>query len=125
MQSSALHPPAQQDKFPNSVDTYIIVFLCPAQELDYERIYKKMLKPAFIFDGRRVLDHLHSSLHNIGFHVSHVTKMHQTLRGTALENTVAYLPIYLFYLQIETIGKKVTTARIPYSAEPQTKKIKA
>ena len=26
------------------------------KELDYERIHKKMLKPAFIFDGRRVLD---------------------------------------------------------------------
>lgn len=44
--------------------------LIPPQELDYEKIYKKMLKPAFIFDGRRVLDHLHSHLHNIGFHVS-------------------------------------------------------
>uniref|UniRef100_A0A673CHZ8 UDP-glucose 6-dehydrogenase n=1 Tax=Sphaeramia orbicularis TaxID=375764 RepID=A0A673CHZ8_9TELE len=54
------------------------------KELDYEKIYKKMLKPAFIFDGRRVLDHLHPHLQNIGF-------------------------------QIETIGKKVTTARIPYT----------
>uniref|UniRef100_A0A3P9NNM6 UDP-glucose 6-dehydrogenase n=1 Tax=Poecilia reticulata TaxID=8081 RepID=A0A3P9NNM6_POERE len=74
------------------------------RELDYEKIYKKMLKPAFIFDGRRVLDHLHAELQNIGF-------------------------------QIETIGKKVTSARIPYtpaivgsrtaSTEPPTKKAKA
>ncbi|KAJ3615315.1 hypothetical protein NHX12_018883 [Muraenolepis orangiensis] len=54
------------------------------RELDYEKIYKQMLKPAFIFDGRRVLDHLHGELQNIGF-------------------------------QIETIGKKVTSVRIPYT----------
>uniref|UniRef100_A0A8C6LET4 UDP-glucose 6-dehydrogenase n=1 Tax=Nothobranchius furzeri TaxID=105023 RepID=A0A8C6LET4_NOTFU len=54
------------------------------KELDYENIYKMMLKPAFIFDGRRVLDHLHAQLQCIGF-------------------------------CIETIGKKVTTTRIPYT----------
>jgi UDPglucose 6-dehydrogenase len=41
------------------------LFICTEwdmfKELDYERIYKnkKMLKPAFIFDGRHVLDGLH------------------------------------------------------------------
>lgn len=40
-----------------------------SQELDYERIHKKMLKPAFIFDGRRVLDGLHNELQTIGFQV--------------------------------------------------------
>ncbi|CAG5939429.1 unnamed protein product [Menidia menidia] len=74
------------------------------KELDYEKIYKKMLKPAFIFDGRRVLDHLHAQLQCIGF-------------------------------QIETIGKKVTSTRIPYTPaaacpritgpEPPSKKTKA
>uniref|UniRef100_A0A2K5IAQ1 UDP-glucose 6-dehydrogenase n=1 Tax=Colobus angolensis palliatus TaxID=336983 RepID=A0A2K5IAQ1_COLAP len=54
------------------------------KELDYERIHKKMLKPAFIFDGRRVLDGLHNELQTIGF-------------------------------QIETIGKKVCSKRIPYA----------
>uniref|UniRef100_A0A5F5PEQ6 UDP-glucose 6-dehydrogenase n=2 Tax=Equus TaxID=9789 RepID=A0A5F5PEQ6_HORSE len=54
------------------------------KELDYERIHKKMLKPAFIFDGRRVLDGLHNELQTIGF-------------------------------QIETIGKKVSSKRIPYA----------
>lgn len=44
--------------------------IVPPQELDYEKIYKKMLKPAFIFDGRRVLDHLHAQLQCIGFQVS-------------------------------------------------------
>ena len=39
------------------------------QELDYERIYKAMLKPAFVFDGRRILDGLHDQLQNIGFQV--------------------------------------------------------
>lgn len=43
-----------------------------------------MLKPAFIFDGRRVLDGLHNELQTIGF-------------------------------QIETIGKKVSSKRIPYA----------
>ncbi|XP_028831427.1 UDP-glucose 6-dehydrogenase [Denticeps clupeoides] len=73
------------------------------KDLDYEKIYFRMLKPAFIFDGRRVLDHLHLQLQNIGF-------------------------------QIETIGKKVKTARIPFTPpagvprislnEPPTKKPK-
>ncbi|KAL7981689.1 hypothetical protein Chor_010884 [Crotalus horridus] len=39
------------------------------KELDYERIHKRMLKPAFIFDGRRVLDDLHNKLQVIGFQV--------------------------------------------------------
>ncbi|KAM7338746.1 hypothetical protein ACRRTK_002230 [Alexandromys fortis] len=54
------------------------------KELDYEWIHKKMLKPAFIFDGRHVLDGLHNELQTIGF-------------------------------QIETIGKKVSSKRIPYT----------
>lgn len=48
---------------------YSLWFNCPLQELDYERIHKKMLKPAFIFDGRRVLDDLHNELQVIGFQV--------------------------------------------------------
>lgn len=48
----------------------------PPQELDYEKIYKKMLKPAFIFDGRRLLDHLHPLLQEIGFQVRrHVSQV--------------------------------------------------
>ncbi len=35
--------------------------------LDYERIFKQMTKPAFIFDGRNILDH--ARLHAIGFNV--------------------------------------------------------
>ncbi|XP_043924962.1 UDP-glucose 6-dehydrogenase-like [Protopterus annectens] len=44
------------------------------KELDYERIYKAMLKPAFIFDGRRILDDLHAKLQNIGFQVETIGK---------------------------------------------------
>ncbi|MBN3287921.1 UGDH dehydrogenase, partial [Polyodon spathula] len=40
------------------------------KELDYERICKAMLKPAFIFDGRRILDSLYDKLQNMGFQVS-------------------------------------------------------
>jgi len=35
--------------------------------LDYEKIYKQMNKPAFIFDGRNILDH--QKLYEIGFQV--------------------------------------------------------
>ena len=36
-------------------------------ELDYEAIHESMVKPAFIFDGRNILDH--KQLHAIGFNV--------------------------------------------------------
>uniref|UniRef100_A0A8C7RDY2 UDP-glucose 6-dehydrogenase n=1 Tax=Oncorhynchus mykiss TaxID=8022 RepID=A0A8C7RDY2_ONCMY len=44
------------------------------KELDYERIHKAMLKPAFIFDGRRILDSLHDQLQHIGFQVETIGK---------------------------------------------------
>jgi UDPglucose 6-dehydrogenase len=37
------------------------------RELDYRRIYGDMAKPAFVFDGRNLLDH--AALHGIGFNV--------------------------------------------------------
>ena len=37
------------------------------RELDYARIYASMRKPAFLFDGRNILDH--AALHDIGFNV--------------------------------------------------------
>jgi UDPglucose 6-dehydrogenase len=37
------------------------------RELDFERIYNKMVKPAFIFDGRNHLEH--EKLFEIGFNV--------------------------------------------------------
>ena len=36
-------------------------------EYDYSRIYASMLKPAFLFDGRLILDH--AALKTIGFEV--------------------------------------------------------
>ncbi|NWI13687.1 UGDH dehydrogenase, partial [Crypturellus soui] len=44
------------------------------KELDYERIYQAMLKPAFIFDGRRILDSLHGRLQQLGFQVETIGK---------------------------------------------------
>mmetsp|Transcript_25928 Transcript_25928/g.31963 ORF Transcript_25928/g.31963 Transcript_25928/m.31963 type:complete len:476 (-) Transcript_25928:240-1667(-) len=40
--------------------------------LDYEKIYKSMSKPAFIFDGRNILDH--DKLRKIGFEVHAIGK---------------------------------------------------
>jgi len=42
------------------------------KSLDYERIYKTMAKPAFIFDGRNILDY--DALRKIGFEVHAVGK---------------------------------------------------
>ncbi|BFZ15194.1 hypothetical protein BsWGS_18233 [Bradybaena similaris] len=42
------------------------------QSLDYQRIYNKMLKPAFIFDGRLILNH--QALMNMGFRVETIGK---------------------------------------------------
>ncbi|KAK0178384.1 hypothetical protein PV328_002334 [Microctonus aethiopoides] len=41
-------------------------------ELDYEKIYSQMTKPAYIFDGRKILDH--TRLQNIGFIVQTIGK---------------------------------------------------
>jgi len=40
--------------------------------LDYERMYKAMSKPAFVFDGRNVVDH--AKLQKIGFEVYAIGK---------------------------------------------------
>jgi UDPglucose 6-dehydrogenase len=42
------------------------------RDLDYERIYRSMTKPAFIFDGRNILDH--RRLFEMGFNVFPVGK---------------------------------------------------
>ncbi len=44
--------------------------------LNYEEIYKSMCKPAFIFDGRNILDH--NRLFEIGFNVFPLGKPHLT-----------------------------------------------
>jgi UDPglucose 6-dehydrogenase len=40
--------------------------------LDWKKIYRQMKKPAFVFDGRNILDH--AALRNIGFEVSAIGK---------------------------------------------------
>jgi UDPglucose 6-dehydrogenase len=47
--------------------------LIDSQSYDYQRIYDSMLKPAFAFDGRMILDHHH--LHDIGFQVETIGKV--------------------------------------------------
>ena len=42
------------------------------KKLDFERIYKSMAKPAFVFDGRNLLDH--AKLREIGFEVHAIGK---------------------------------------------------
>ncbi len=42
------------------------------QALDYARIFKDMVKPSFLFDGRNLLDH--KSLYGIGFNVYSIGK---------------------------------------------------
>ena len=42
------------------------------RDLDYERIYGEMQKPAFVFDGRNILDH--EKLRKIGFQVYAIGK---------------------------------------------------
>jgi UDPglucose 6-dehydrogenase len=46
------------------------------KELDYQRIYDSMAKPAFIFDGRNMLDH--NALFEIGFEVYSIGKSLKT-----------------------------------------------
>jgi UDPglucose 6-dehydrogenase len=42
------------------------------KDLDYKRIFKSMVQPAFIFDGRNILDH--RSLYEMGFNVFAIGK---------------------------------------------------
>ncbi len=42
------------------------------RKLDYKKIYKSMVKPAFLFDGRNILDH--KKCFEIGFNVYPIGK---------------------------------------------------
>jgi UDPglucose 6-dehydrogenase len=46
------------------------------KKLDYEKIFETMTKPAFIFDGRNILDH--QKLYEIGFNVYPIGKAAKT-----------------------------------------------
>uniref|UniRef100_A0AAG5D5J1 UDP-glucose 6-dehydrogenase n=1 Tax=Anopheles atroparvus TaxID=41427 RepID=A0AAG5D5J1_ANOAO len=50
----------------------VVPFVVFPQSLNYERIYASMMKPAYIFDGRKILPH--ERLQQIGFHVQTIGK---------------------------------------------------
>jgi UDPglucose 6-dehydrogenase len=60
----------EQDPYKSALDCDAIAVMTEWKlyaGLDYEKIYKSMVKPAFIFDGRNILDH--NKLFKIGFNV--------------------------------------------------------
>lgn len=64
-----------QDPYSAATDAHAVVICTEWDEfvtLDYNRIYKNMAKPAFLFDGRKILDH--ERLIKIGFHVETIGK---------------------------------------------------
>lgn len=63
------------DPYEAAKDSYAIVVCTEWDEFtayDYRRIYDSMLKPAFLFDGRLLLDH--QALIDVGFHVETIGK---------------------------------------------------
>jgi len=63
------------DPYLAATDAHAVVICTEWDEfinLDYDRIYSSMTKPAFIFDGRKILDH--DQLIKIGFHVETIGK---------------------------------------------------
>ena len=69
----------EKDPYKASLDAHAIVVLTEwdiYKSLDYQNIFDGMLKPAFLFDGRNILDH--DKLHNIGFEVYSIGKGRKT-----------------------------------------------
>lgn len=65
----------EPDPYAAAKDAYAVAILTEWShftKLDYETIYASMIKPAFIFDGRNILDH--EKLHAIGFNVYAIGK---------------------------------------------------
>jgi UDPglucose 6-dehydrogenase len=65
----------EQDPYEAAKGAHAIAILTEWKQfaaLDYERIFASMAKPAFIFDGRNILDH--NKLYNIGFNVYAIGK---------------------------------------------------
>ncbi len=63
------------DAYSAAKDAHAVVICTEWDEfkkLDYQRIYGCMEKPAFVFDGRKILDH--EELIRIGFHVETIGK---------------------------------------------------
>jgi UDPglucose 6-dehydrogenase len=67
------------DPYKAAADAHAIAVLTEWEEykhLDFNRIYQSMKKPAFIFDGRNILDH--RKLYEIGFNVYPIGKKSHT-----------------------------------------------
>lgn len=64
------HVTYEPDPYKAAENSYAIAIMTEWElykTLDYEKIYQSMVKPAFIFDGRNILDH--EKLFEIGFNV--------------------------------------------------------
>lgn len=76
------------DPYEAAKDTHAVVICTEWDEFksyDYKRIYAHMLKPAFIFDGRMILDH--QALMEMGYHVETIGKRlgrKQSTRGSVV-----------------------------------------
>ncbi len=73
--SSAEKVTFEEDPYAAAKDAHAVAILTEwssYRDLDYEAIYKSMAKPAFIFDGRNILDHF--KLYEIGFNVYPIGK---------------------------------------------------
>jgi len=69
-----------QDAYVASTAAHAILLLTEWDEfkrIDYQKLYDSMQKPAFIFDGRNLLDH--AKLREIGFQVYAIGKAHQAI----------------------------------------------
>jgi UDPglucose 6-dehydrogenase len=63
------------DPYQAAAGSHAIALMTPwdlYRQLDYQRIFDAMQKPAFIFDGRNILDH--PKLRDIGFQLFAVGK---------------------------------------------------
>ncbi|XP_052895746.1 UDP-glucose 6-dehydrogenase isoform X1 [Anopheles moucheti] len=69
----------------------VVPFAFFPQSLNYERIYASMMKPAYIFDGRKILPH--ERLQQIGFHVQTIGK--RLLQQQHHDPTVRPFPSHL------------------------------
>ncbi len=64
-----------EDPYAAAEEAHALAFLTEwdeYRELDFEKLYSRMEKPAFIFDGRNILDH--QKLYEIGFNVYPIGK---------------------------------------------------
>lgn len=70
------------DPYEATRDTHAIVLLTEwdmFKDLDYERMYRSMLKPAWVFDGRKFLNH--EKLISLGFHTETIGRKYNRNTG--------------------------------------------